>query len=110
MQCKLETHLFYKLCFLLGVIDYISFHFSCLFRDLSNFAIYLSLVTFSAHKYHSRKDFLDDVEKILGNCILYNGKESPFTQKAESLVRVAKQTLEEVGIFNIISIQCIFHS
>uniref|UniRef100_T1HCU3 Transcription initiation factor TFIID subunit 1 n=2 Tax=Rhodnius prolixus TaxID=13249 RepID=T1HCU3_RHOPR len=48
-----------------------------------------------SHKYHSRKDFLDDVEKILGNCILYNGKESPFTQKAESLVRVAKQTLEE---------------
>lgn len=48
-----------------------------------------------SHKYHSRKDFLDDVERILNNCILYNGKESPFTQKAEALVKAAKQTLEE---------------
>lgn len=48
-----------------------------------------------SHKYHSRKEFLDDVEKILNNCILYNGKESPFTQKAEALVKAARQTLEE---------------
>ncbi|XP_024082109.1 transcription initiation factor TFIID subunit 1 isoform X2 [Cimex lectularius] len=47
------------------------------------------------HKYHSRNEFLADVERILNNCILYNGKESPFTQKAENLVRVAKSTLDE---------------
>ncbi|KAL0280152.1 UNVERIFIED_CONTAM: hypothetical protein PYX00_001531 [Menopon gallinae] len=49
----------------------------------------------SSHKYHNRKEFLADVELILENCIAYNGKESPFTLKAEALVRVCKQTLEE---------------
>ncbi|KAL1130727.1 hypothetical protein AAG570_011968 [Ranatra chinensis] len=48
-----------------------------------------------SHKYHSRREFIADIELILNNCILYNGKESPFTQKAEALVRAAKQTLEE---------------
>uniref|UniRef100_A0A146L8G5 Transcription initiation factor TFIID subunit 1 n=5 Tax=Lygus hesperus TaxID=30085 RepID=A0A146L8G5_LYGHE len=47
------------------------------------------------HKYHSRKDFIDDVEKILKNCVLYNGKESPFTQKAEALANAARDTLAE---------------
>ncbi|KAF2894065.1 hypothetical protein ILUMI_12106 [Ignelater luminosus] len=49
----------------------------------------------SAHKYHSRHEFLVDVQQILENCILYNGKDSPFTQKAEALVRVCKFTLDE---------------
>lgn len=49
----------------------------------------------SAHKYHSRHEFLVDVQQILENCILYNGKDSPFTQKAEALVRVCKSTLDE---------------
>lgn len=50
-----------------------------------------------AHKYHNRHEFLVDVQQILENCILYNGKDSPFTQKAEQLVKIAKDTLEEVS-------------
>ena len=44
----------------------------------------------SSHKYHNRREFLSDVELILENCILYNGKESPYTLKAEALVKVCK--------------------
>lgn len=44
----------------------------------------------SSHKYHNRKEFLSDVELILENCTAYNGKESPYTLKAEALVRVCK--------------------
>ncbi|XP_034951275.1 transcription initiation factor TFIID subunit 1 [Chelonus insularis] len=49
----------------------------------------------AAHKYHSRYEFLHDVEQILENCALYNSKESSFTKKAETLVRVCKETLDE---------------
>lgn len=49
-----------------------------------------------AHKYHSRHEFLRDIEQILENCTLYNGKDSPLTNKAELLVKVCKDTLEEV--------------
>ncbi|VEN63707.1 unnamed protein product [Callosobruchus maculatus] len=49
----------------------------------------------AAHKYHSRHEFLVDIEQILQNCVLYNGKESPFTEKAEQLVKVCKATLDE---------------
>lgn len=50
----------------------------------------------SAHKYHSRHEFLADIEQILENCILYNGKDSPFTEKAEQLVMACKETLDKV--------------
>lgn len=49
----------------------------------------------SAHKYHSRHDFLRDIEQILENCVLYNGKDSHLTNKAELLVKVCKETLDE---------------
>ncbi|XP_066586394.1 transcription initiation factor TFIID subunit 1 isoform X2 [Prorops nasuta] len=49
----------------------------------------------SAHKYHSRQEFIRDIEQILENCTIYNGKESPFTHKAELLVKVCKETLDE---------------
>ncbi|KAJ8935568.1 hypothetical protein NQ318_001562 [Aromia moschata] len=49
----------------------------------------------AAHKYHSRHEFLVDIEQILQNCILYNGKDSPFTEKAEQLVKACKATLDE---------------
>lgn len=48
-----------------------------------------------SHKYHSRQEFMSDVERILGNCVLYNGKESPFTQKAEALVKACQEMLDE---------------
>ncbi|CAG9856159.1 unnamed protein product [Phyllotreta striolata] len=49
----------------------------------------------AAHKYHSRHEFLVDIEQILENCILYNGKDSTFTEKAEGLVKACKETLYE---------------
>ncbi|XP_046733883.1 transcription initiation factor TFIID subunit 1 [Diprion similis] len=49
----------------------------------------------TAHKYHSRHEFLMDIAQILENCTLYNGKDSPFTQKAETLVKACKETLDE---------------
>ncbi|CAH1372514.1 unnamed protein product [Tenebrio molitor] len=49
----------------------------------------------AAHKYHSRHEFLNDIEQILQNCILYNGRDSPFTEKAEQLVKICKATLYE---------------
>ncbi|XP_056630576.1 transcription initiation factor TFIID subunit 1 isoform X2 [Diorhabda sublineata] len=49
----------------------------------------------AAHKYHSRHEYLLDVEQILENCILYNGKDSTFTEKAEILVKACKETLDE---------------
>ncbi|RZC33764.1 transcription initiation factor TFIID subunit 1, partial [Asbolus verrucosus] len=49
----------------------------------------------AAHKYHSRHEFLVDIEQILENCILYNGRDSPFTEKAEQLVKICKATLYE---------------
>lgn len=54
-------------------------------------------IIFLAHKYHSRHEFLVDIEQILENCVLYNGKESPFTEKAETLVKACKATLDEVS-------------
>ncbi|XP_072748281.1 transcription initiation factor TFIID subunit 1 isoform X2 [Anoplolepis gracilipes] len=49
----------------------------------------------TAHKYHSRYEFLKDIKQILENCTLYNGKDSPLTKKAELLVDVCKKTLDE---------------
>lgn len=60
--------------------------------------IFIFIILFSAHKYHNRHEFLRDIEQILENCTVYNGKESPFTQKAELLVKVCKETLDEVII------------
>lgn len=55
----------------------------------------------ASHKYHSRHEFLGDVEQILENCVLYNGKESPFTQKAELLVKICRATLDEASYYYI---------
>lgn len=51
----------------------------------------------TAHKYHSRHDFLRDIEQILENCTLYNGKDSKYTSQAEQLVKICKDTLDEVN-------------
>ena len=57
-----------------------------------------------AHKYHNRKEFLDDVDLILENSIAYNGAESQFTEKARALGRICAETIEEVKINH----SCIF--
>ncbi|XP_049784763.1 transcription initiation factor TFIID subunit 1 isoform X1 [Schistocerca cancellata] len=50
-----------------------------------------------SHKYHNRYEFLADIERILQNCIIYNGKDSTYSQKAETLVKVCRATLDEYG-------------
>lgn len=57
------------------------------------------MLSLSAHKYHNRYEFLADIERILENCILYNGKDSTYTQKAEKMVQVCRTTLDEVSAF-----------
>lgn len=39
-----------------------------------------------------------DIQQILENCILYNGNDSPYTRKAEQVVKVCKSTLDEVNV------------
>ena len=56
------------------------------------------MFSLSAHKYHNRYEFLADIERILENCILYNGKDSTYTQKAEKMVQVCRTTLDEVSV------------
>ncbi|XP_016841601.1 transcription initiation factor TFIID subunit 1 [Nasonia vitripennis] len=51
----------------------------------------------AAHKYHSRAEFVRDIQQIVDNCILYNGEKSPLTAKAEVLLKVARDTLTEYG-------------
>lgn len=59
----------------------------------------------AAHKYHSRHDLMRDVEQILENCTLYNGKDSPFTNKAEQLVKICRDSLDEVSNIRIFSLK-----
>lgn len=56
----------------------------------------------ATHKYHNRYEFLGDVEQILQNCVLYNGQESTFTQKAELLVKICRATLDEVRVSSLL--------
>lgn len=58
----------------------------------SNFSNFCSV----AHKYHSRREFLRHIELILNNCIIYNGRESSYTERAETLLKTAQASLEEV--------------
>ncbi|XP_013119085.1 transcription initiation factor TFIID subunit 1 isoform X2 [Stomoxys calcitrans] len=50
-----------------------------------------------AHYYHTRADFLADVELIATNCEQYNGSESRFTQNAKHIFEYARSQLEEYG-------------
>lgn len=50
----------------------------------------------SAHKYHNRQEFVKDIQQIYDNCITYNGQASPYTTKAEALLRVCHEVLQEV--------------
>lgn len=50
----------------------------------------------SSHKYHSRTEFLSDIQLISHNCEKFNGVESTFTKQAKVLVDFTKKALEEV--------------
>ncbi|KAI9580485.1 transcription initiation factor TFIID subunit 1 isoform X1 [Glossina fuscipes] len=48
-----------------------------------------------AHRYHSRAEFLADIELIATNCEQYNGGESRFTKNAKHIYEYARSQLEE---------------
>ncbi|XP_055377436.1 transcription initiation factor TFIID subunit 1 [Condylostylus longicornis] len=51
----------------------------------------------AAHKYHSREEFLADIELIAINCETYNGSESTFTKNAKGILEYSKNALNELG-------------
>lgn len=50
-----------------------------------------------AQKYHSRQEFLGDIELIVQNCEQYNGLEHQLTMQAKSLLGEAQQSVNELG-------------
>ncbi|XP_055631687.1 transcription initiation factor TFIID subunit 1 isoform X2 [Toxorhynchites rutilus septentrionalis] len=48
----------------------------------------------ATHKYHSRVDFLQDMQLIADNCETYNGSEANFTRQAKHMVEVVRQALD----------------
>lgn len=52
----------------------------------------------TTHKYHSRAEFIADIELIANNCEQYNGSESNFTKQARTLVEFTRNALNEVNL------------
>lgn len=52
----------------------------------------------SAHRYHSRVDFLADLQLIASNSEKFNGEDSKLTKEAQVLVDFAKTSLEGLDI------------
>ncbi|KAL0893102.1 hypothetical protein ABMA27_014741 [Loxostege sticticalis] len=50
-----------------------------------------------AHKYHSRDEFLRDIQLLVDNCRAYNGINSQFTRQAEAILKVTQEALEQFG-------------
>ncbi|XP_032518850.2 transcription initiation factor TFIID subunit 1 isoform X1 [Danaus plexippus] len=48
-----------------------------------------------AHKYHSREEFLRDIQLLVDNCRAYNGLNSQFTRQAEAVLKVTQEALEQ---------------
>ncbi|CAH2235275.1 jg20649 [Pararge aegeria aegeria] len=48
-----------------------------------------------AHKYHSREEFLRDIQLLVDNCRAYNGPNSQFTRQAEAVLKVTQEALEQ---------------
>lgn len=52
----------------------------------------------ASHRYHSRGDFLADLELIASNSEKFNGEDSKLTKEAKILVEFAKSSLEGLDI------------
>ncbi|CAH0579290.1 unnamed protein product [Chrysodeixis includens] len=50
-----------------------------------------------AHKYHSRNEFLRDIQLLVDNCRAYNGPNSQFTRQAEIILKITQDSLEQFG-------------
>lgn len=72
------------------------------FRQFEKYIHFYDYITnlFIAHKYHSRADFISDVELIANNCEQYNGVDSNFTKQAKLMVDFTSSTLSEVNQYN----------
>lgn len=46
------------------------------------------------HEYHSREEFLNNVELIYQNSVQYNGPDSPYSLKAAEILETAKQLIK----------------
>ena len=57
----------------------------------------------TSHKYHSRAEFLDDIELLYNNSRIYNGENSEFTGKAKKLYDITHETLAQFSEVNISS-------
>lgn len=55
----------------------------------------------NTHKYHSRADFLADIQLIANNCEKFNGSDSNFTRQAKALVEFTKVALEGLEIAHL---------
>ncbi|XP_076446577.1 LOW QUALITY PROTEIN: transcription initiation factor TFIID subunit 1-like [Babylonia areolata] len=47
------------------------------------------------HKYHSREQFMEEVELIYSNCLAYNGPDSTYTNTARKLMEVCRESIAE---------------
>lgn len=57
----------------------------------------LNIIYFTDHVYHSRAEYLADMELIASNCEQYNGSEAQYTNYAKKMVEFAYTQLEEVS-------------
>ncbi|XP_018009322.1 transcription initiation factor TFIID subunit 1 [Hyalella azteca] len=49
------------------------------------------------HKYHSRAEFITDFQLIHENSQVYNGPDSSYSKKAEALLQIVTESLDEYG-------------
>ena len=77
----------------------------------SSYLIHLSVSTQNCEndKYHTRDEFLSDLNQIVENSITYNGPTSLFTQTAESMKQAGLKYLEEVCYIHIFIIIHVCH-
>ena len=58
------------------------------------------------HQYHTREQFLTDLNQVVENSITYNGPSSSFTQTAEKMKSTGVQALDEVRHYHYV--QCTY--
>lgn len=67
--------------------------------SLLSYPVYhlLNIISFTGHVYHSRAEYLADLELIASNCEQYNGSEAQYTNYAKKMVEYAYTQFEEVS-------------
>lgn len=94
-QAFIAIHFRIKSVYGLRYVGYVNLVPKTFDLHVSFVLIFINII--SDHKYHSRTEFMHDMELILTNSVRYNGQDSAFTQKAEILLQVTKDSLAEVS-------------